>query len=209
MEKQVRPRRAARTPLAQPRKPAPEPRREELVRAAFTVLAERGFEGLRTREVAAAVGINVATLHYYFPTKEALIRGVVGHALARFRTTLPESGAASARLRGHLRGLRRLAREEPEVFAVMGELTLRARRDPALAGLIGQTEDYWQRTIADLVRGARAEGALARGTNVDDLAGFVVAALKGAYMLPTASTDPKRFERTLRELERYLGAKLG
>src|SRR5205823_12230072 len=57
-----------------------EDRRRALVLAAFGQIAERGFEGLRTREVAAEAGVNIATLHYYFPTKEALIRGVVAHA---------------------------------------------------------------------------------------------------------------------------------
>src|ERR1700737_998675 len=53
-----------------------EDRLKALVQAAFNQIAERGFEGLRTREVAAGVGLNIATLHYYFPTKESLIRGV-------------------------------------------------------------------------------------------------------------------------------------
>src|SRR6266480_4421461 len=52
-----------------------EGREQALVQAAFNQIAERGFEGLRTREVAAGVGLNIATLHYYFPTKEAPISG--------------------------------------------------------------------------------------------------------------------------------------
>ena len=63
-------------------------RRQELVRAAFQLIAKNGFEGLRTRDVADLVGVNIATLHYYFPTKESLIRGVLEHAMGRFRTTL-------------------------------------------------------------------------------------------------------------------------
>src|SRR6267143_4416601 len=102
-----------------------EPRRDELVRAAYGLLAERGFEGLRTREVAGAVGVNIATLHYYFPSKEDLIRGVVGYAMSRFQSTLASGGTAVEQLRAHFRGLRRLSRDEPELFAVMGELMLR------------------------------------------------------------------------------------
>ena len=60
-------------------------RRQALVAAAYRQIADVGFEGLRTREVAAAVGINVATLHYYFPSKEILIRDVLKHAMERFR----------------------------------------------------------------------------------------------------------------------------
>ena len=96
-----------------------------LVAAAFGVIAARGFEGLRTREVAASVGVNIATLHYYFPRKEDLIRGVVAHAMARFRSTLGGAGSAEVQLRTHFVGLRRLARDEPALFAVMAELAIR------------------------------------------------------------------------------------
>src|ERR1700716_4000411 len=110
-----------------------EDRQRALVLAAFNQIAEQGFEGLRTREVAASVGVNIATLHYYFPTKEALIRGVVAHAMDRFRSTLTPHGPPEDQLRNHLRAVRQLLRDEPEVGAVMGELALRSARDPAMA----------------------------------------------------------------------------
>src|SRR5205823_12861159 len=87
-----------------------EDREEALVRAAFNQIAERGFEGLRTREVAAEVALNIATLHYYFPTKEALIRGVIAHAMQRFRTTLAPHGSSDDPLRRHLRAVHALLR---------------------------------------------------------------------------------------------------
>src|SRR5919202_5684043 len=80
-------------------------RHQALVEAAFRRLAVDGFEGLRTREVAADVGVNVATLHYYFPTKEALIRAVIGYTMRRFLETLPTSGSPADQLRFHLRAL--------------------------------------------------------------------------------------------------------
>src|SRR5437899_6745767 len=112
--------------LARSRK---EDREQALVQAAFNQIAERGFEGLRTREVAAAVGLNIATLHYYFPTKETLIQGVVDHAMERFRTTLEPHGSPGDQLRNHLRAVRRLLRDEPELGAVMAALALRSARD--------------------------------------------------------------------------------
>src|SRR5215469_12598165 len=96
-------------------------RRQALVQAAFNQIAERGFEGLRTREVAAEVGVNIATLHYYFPTKEALVR-----AMERFRTTLSPHGSAAEQLRSHLRSVRGLLTREPKLGAVMAELALRS-----------------------------------------------------------------------------------
>ena len=103
-----------------------EKRRQELVLAAYREIAARGFEGLRTREVAAEVGVNIATLHYYFPTKESLIRAVLDHAMNRFRTTLAPHGSPTDQLRIYLRSVRTLLVEEPELGAVMAELALRS-----------------------------------------------------------------------------------
>src|SRR5438309_9588449 len=90
-----------------------EKRREELVRASFNQIAEHGFEGLRTRDVAAEVGVNIATLHYYFPTKEALIGCVLEHAMARFRSTLVPHGSPSTQLRNARRWVRALSVGRP------------------------------------------------------------------------------------------------
>ena len=38
--------------------------RQALIGAAYQRIANDGFEGLRTRDVAADVGVNIATLHY-------------------------------------------------------------------------------------------------------------------------------------------------
>jgi AcrR family transcriptional regulator len=106
-----------------------EKRARELLLAAYRQIAERGFEGLRTRDVANEVGVNIATLHYYFPTKEALIGAVLQHAMDRFRTTLEPHGSRDSQLRNYLRATRKLLREEPELGAVMSELALRSVRD--------------------------------------------------------------------------------
>src|SRR5437773_9775968 len=90
-------------------------RRGELIMAAYRRLATDGFEGLRTRDIAADVGVNIATLHYYFPTKEALIRSVIGYAMQRFLDTMPGEGAAVDQLRGHLRGLATLVKADPQL----------------------------------------------------------------------------------------------
>jgi AcrR family transcriptional regulator len=174
-----------------------EDREQALVQAAFNQIAERGFEGLRTREVAAGVGLNIATLHYYFPTKEALIRGVVAHAMDRFRSTLAPHGAPGDQLRNHLRAVRKLLRDEPEVGAVMGELALRSARDPSLARIMSDAYQAWHATLRGLLRRAAREGHLARELDNDDVAALIMT-------LPsTASAD--RTARAFRQLERWLG----
>jgi AcrR family transcriptional regulator len=180
-----------------------EKRREELVRAAFNQIAERGFEGLRTREVAAEVGVNIATLHYYFPTKESLIRGVLEQAMGRFRSTLAPHGSPSDQLRNHLRAVRRLLVEEPELASVMGELALRSARDKSIAALMTEMYDAWQSTVRGLLRRAARAGDLRPELDSDGVAALIVATLT-AITLPTLSRAP-RTDQALRQLERWLG----
>ena len=182
----------------------PASRRDELTSAAYRSIAEHGFEGLRTRDVAAAVGVNVATLHYYFPSKEDLIRSVVGFTMSRFQTTLASEGSAVERLRGHFKGLRRLARAEPEVFAVMAELWMRGTRDEALGSVIAKMNEYWHTTLRALLRGARDDGDLPKAIDPDGMAAVIVATLRGAYFLPEGTRSTEGIDKAIRQLERLL-----
>ena len=64
-----------RTNKVDERPPSTHDRPLELIRATVSLIGERGLEGLRTRDIAARVGINIATLHYYFATKNDLVAG--------------------------------------------------------------------------------------------------------------------------------------
>jgi AcrR family transcriptional regulator len=176
-------------------------RRTALVLAAYRQIAQRGFEGLRTREVAAEVGVNIATLHYYFPTKETLIEGVVEHAMGLFRSTLEPHDSSADPLRSYLRAVRRLMQEEPELGAVMGELMLRSSRDPALAGIIGHMYEVWHRTVRGLLKRAVKGGHLRPEVDSDEVAALIVATLTG-LTLPSRGGRP---DQALRQLERWLG----
>jgi len=184
-------------------KAAQKDRRGALVRAAYNQIAEHGFEGLRTREVAGEAGVNIATLHYYFPTKEKLIEGVVEHAMDRFRTTLAPHGSPSDQLRNHLRAVRRLAQDEPQLGIVMGELALRSARDPGIARIMSETNEAWHRIVRGLLRRAVKDRSLRSEMDSDEVAAMVVATLRN-LSLPMASSGA-RGAQALRQLERWLG----
>jgi AcrR family transcriptional regulator len=179
-------------------------RRQALVLAAYARLASQGFEGLRTRDVAADVGVNVATLHYYFPTKEALIRAVVGHAMRKFGATMSTAGSPVDQLRGHLAGIHRLFKEEPELFAVLCELALRAPRDPVIARIVDDN-DAWHRLVRELLRRGVEQGCLASDLDPDDAAAVVISAIRGVSLPISTSFRPERIDQTFRQLERWLG----
>jgi len=173
------------------------------VLAAYREIAERGFEGLRTREVAAEVGVNIATLHYYFPTKESLIRAVLDHAMGRFRTTLAPHGSPADQLRNYLRATRKLMLDEPELGAVMAELALRSIRDDSIGSILNEMYDVWHVTLRGLLRRAVKEGKLRPEADSDAVAALIIATLT-AMTLPVMS-DARRGDQALRQLERWLG----
>ena len=182
---------------------APEKRRQELVLAAYREIAEHGFEGLRTREVAAEVGVNIATLHYYFPTKESLIQAVLDHAMGRFRTTLAPHGSPSDQLRNYLRAVRKLLLDEPELGAVMAELALRSVRDRSTGRIMNAMYDTWHVTVRGLLHRAVKEGNLKPEMDNDAVAALIVATLT-SMTLPVMG-DASRGDQALRQLERWLG----
>jgi AcrR family transcriptional regulator len=182
---------------------APEKRRQELVLAAYREIAQHGFEGLRTREVAAEVGVNIATLHYYFPTKESLIQAVLEHAMGRFRTTLAPHGSPADQLRNYLRAVRKLLLEEPELGAVMAELALRSVRDRSTGRIMNAMYDTWHVTVRGLLRRAVKDGNLKAELDNDAVAALIVATLT-SMTLPVMG-DATRGDQALRQLERWLG----
>jgi AcrR family transcriptional regulator len=175
------------------------PRRHELVLAASRRIAAGGLEGLRTRDVAAEVGVNVATLHYYFPSKESLIQAVVARALERFGTTLSAAESPTRQLRDHLAAIRRLLHDEPELFAVLCELTMRVPRDPAIATMLRETDDPWHAYVGGLLRRA---GHVA---DPEGAAAVVIAAVKGLSLPNADAHRAARIDQTFRQLDLWIG----
>ncbi len=57
---------------------------EKIKLAATRIFIREGFAAARTRDIAEAAGINIATLHYYYRTKEELFLLVAREAMSEF-----------------------------------------------------------------------------------------------------------------------------
>ncbi len=63
--------------------------------AAEVVFARRGLAGTRVREIAAAVGLNGASLYNYYPSKDALYEAVLERGIQPLSTLLDDFAGAS------------------------------------------------------------------------------------------------------------------
>jgi AcrR family transcriptional regulator len=181
-----------------------EVRKLALVRAAYELIAHEGFENLRTRAVADRVGCNVATLHHYFPTKEALIGGVALYLAAQFETLrAPAAPPASARERlvQEFADTAFYMSEKPDMIEVLRELSARARRDPAVASVVEPLKGHWRASLEQMIADGVAKGEFDPGMSVREAAGVLIALFWGAATLPLR---PDELARARRAVERWL-----
>jgi AcrR family transcriptional regulator len=183
-------------------------RRRELLEAAFSLIGEKGLEGLRTRDIAARAGVNISTLHYYFGTKEALLVALIHYLREAFKAPRTRrrsaAGDASAGLRSHFADTLHSFRANPHLATVLQELVLRARRDRAARAALRNIIDDWNAKVEDLIRREAAGGALR--TDVDPRAGaaIVTSFIMGATMQHGVSGKAFDFAGVTREFERWL-----
>src|SRR5262245_37692660 len=173
----------------EPAKPArSDSRQATLVRAAYDLIVERGLEGLRTRDIAARAGVNVATLHYYFPTKEALIGGVAEFLCTQFISVHAPPVAASGslavdRLRQEFADTRHYHDARPDMVTVMQELILRARRDAAVRAIVAPLIEDWRAGIEQMIAAGTAEGVFRADLDARAASGVMVTGLAGVILL--------------------------
>jgi AcrR family transcriptional regulator len=69
--------------VRRPRRPAAE-RQRQILAAARTLFAERGFHATTTRDLAVAADINDALIYRYFPDKQAILAALMDEAVGVF-----------------------------------------------------------------------------------------------------------------------------
>jgi len=178
-------------------------RRESLILAAFHSIAEQGFEGLRVREVAAQVGINSATLHHYFPTKEALIQAVAAYAIQRLVVTeSPPEGTPRELLRAHLTRLYQQMQQEPALFVVLTEIRLRSQRNSAIQQFVQQQQAGWHERLTSILQAGIQQGQWPADLHAEDAASAIITFIEGASL--GILSHPRRVAQSIAQLERWL-----
>ncbi len=181
-------------------------RRAEIAAAVRALIAERGFEGLRMRDIAERVGINIATLHYHIPSKEALI-ALVAQSLrddfiAQHRAQPRENLSPLEQLRLEFSDFRDNFFQNPERLLVMGEMQERARRDPAVAAAMTPMRGYWHQQVRTILEAGRADGSLRADLDPSAAAAIVIGGMVAATKQPNPSAES--LDRVFAEIERCI-----
>jgi AcrR family transcriptional regulator len=158
-------------------------RKSELVEIAYRLIAQNGLEGFRIRQVAAEAGIDNGTLHYHFPSKEALILGVVDYLMEDLKNNRAvwkdAEQTALDELRMEFEDIRLRLRRTPEQFIVLSDLAVRSWRDPVVAKIFRKLDDGWHAHLVALLERGIQQGIFRNNLNVPLCARAMMVALRG------------------------------
>ena len=75
-------------------------RKLDILNAASKIVSERGIFNLTLEAVAAEAGFSKGGLLYHFPSKEALVKGMVDHLVENYREKIANESQMDAKERG-------------------------------------------------------------------------------------------------------------
>jgi len=172
--------------------------------AAQQMMMSVGYHGISFRDLAAAVGIKSASVHYHFATKTelgvALARRYADRLAADFDKLAALNAPPQAAMSAYLSGFRRTLDPDgrmclagilaAEIGAIPPEVQAEVRRFIDL-------NVAW---LADII--AQSSGTPADSEDVRDQAIAIFSALEGAMMIARGSGDYSRFDAIAAQLTR-------
>ena len=138
-----------------------------ILEAACRVIVREGAHGLRMASVAEEAGVSKALVHYYFATRQELLRKAFAFSEGRWHTAvdgaLARLSTGAARVECML-----LVSVEPDLAfseqrALWNEVWSSLRSDDDLRPLVERSYRAWLARIVDLIEEGQADGSVGSG----------------------------------------------
>lgn len=166
----------------------------EILDAVVRVITERGMEGTRFADVSEATGVPIASLQYYFGSREDLLIAAFRHGssanVAHIRDGLEPISDAMERILYTIDAHLDMYDPASDRSVLLSEEFYRiALRDPELQ--LDMVDEYsgWRTMIADAIRTGVEAGQFASETDPDRAAVCLYAFMEGIAQ-PMAMGDP-------------------
>jgi len=166
--------------------------REAILVSTWVALVRDGYEKITTRRIAEIAGVNIATLHYYFGTKEALLteatRFAMKDAEQRVKAAMQEAPSAPDALRRVFDTIWDLVKERPGILRF--DLVVRGFRDDTARREVLAIYATYKELMRHLVERHLCEGGqLASGLTAATVAHYLVAAIDGVLLQHVLTGD--------------------
>jgi AcrR family transcriptional regulator len=189
-------------------------RREQMLRAALEVIAERGYADTRIADVAERTGISPALVIYYFKTKDQLLTEAIRYSedawYADGQRRLAALPTATARVE-EIVAMCCLPEADPEPhdsWLLWLDFWALAARNPEVAGLRQKADERWRGLISSLVTSGQEAGEF-RAVDPDSFA-ILLSGLLDGMAVQIALQDPvvgpvRAFDLSMRFIADQLG----
>ncbi|MFJ8950158.1 TetR/AcrR family transcriptional regulator [Streptomyces sp. NPDC102381] len=172
--------------------------REDVLRAAARVLAERGLDAARLRDVARAAGVSIGALQHHFETRDELFREAfewsIEQLIARWRASAADEPDPWHRFELLVQALT----GDPELerrCATWTEFCASAARHPGLRDGVRSVHEEWLTLLTGIVEDGVIQGGFVPVLPVDTAIASVAALVDGCDMAVAAGggMTPERY----------------
>ncbi len=187
-----------------PKKVDHDARREELVLAAWRVIAARGIDEVTIREIARESGYSSGVLAHYFENKDDLLAHALRLSHTRIRKRYDaevETPVAADALKGIL--LDNLPLDEQRELETRIEMSFwaRALRNEALHEIQEEESEGLRGLLRELVEKAKADGEISAEHDMEDVIELLGAVIDGVSLHALLYPDRLPAEKQARVME--------
>ncbi|HEY3329999.1 MAG TPA: TetR/AcrR family transcriptional regulator [Capsulimonadaceae bacterium] len=138
---------------------------KKLIDAAYALVPEVGISGLRTRDIAERAGVHLATFHYCFESKDALLAALYEDIVSSFTRAIQEyiipKDDAADRLDGHRKMRHYLLVENRQLLIVWKAFTGAMWTEPAIADIVRPHYRIMRERLVPYIESGRKDGLFA------------------------------------------------
>ncbi|HTT95843.1 MAG TPA: TetR family transcriptional regulator C-terminal domain-containing protein [Solirubrobacterales bacterium] len=187
-----------------PKKVDHDARREELVLAAWRVIAARGIDEVTIREIARESGYSSGVLAHYFENKDDLLAHALRLSHTRIRKRYDaevDTPVAADALKGIL--LDNLPLDEQRELETRIEMSFwaRALRNEALHEIQERESEILRGLLRELVEKAKADGTISAEHDMEDVIELLGAVIDGVSLHALLYPDRLPAEKQARVME--------
>lgn len=202
-----------------PRPKLTDTRKNQILEAAASVIADRGMADTRIADIAERIGVSPALVLYYFDTKDQLLGEALVSKDQQFIESVTKEMAPESSPSRRLITLveascpnRTNGASVDDEYVLWIEVWSRSRHDATLAESRRAMDVRWRQAIADVVLEGQEEGEFDAGVDPDDFALHLSGLIDGLAIQVVLGDDhvsPERMRRVCLDVaSHHLGAVL-
>jgi len=162
-----------------------EARRNQILDAAWSCFAQRGFHQTTMQDIATDAGISAGAIYRYYASKEAVLAAITERNTERYAELLADIRSEGKEPMDVLDaiGQTMMATFEDPMFETNTRLDIEVRpetlRNDVLRERFRQQLEFWRKSLVVLLQEARDKGELRKDIDIDTFVVLAIAAYDG------------------------------